>query len=929
MLMKRHYLLLAFLFLTQYVFNQITTEPQFPIDSDEVLITFDATGTALENYTGDLYTHTGVILEGSNSWQYVIGNWGNNQTQPKLTRISDKQYTLNISPSIRSFYNVPDNKIIRKMAFVFRSANANIQTVPDLFVDVYESGLSINITSPDKERIMVKENEIIPVNAISPQADSIFLFVNNELRLAVEGIEIEYNLLAENFMGYWNDVDVNILAKKNEESANKSFYYFVIPLPDTATIPSGIEDGINYIDDNTVILSLYAPYKGYVFVLGDFNNWEYDKDFYMKKTPDHNRYWIQINDLEADKEYIFQYEVDGEIRIGDPFAEKVSDPWDDKYISNSTYPDLILYPTGMTTGIATVLQTAQQPYSWQINDFTPPAVEDMVVYELLIRDFTALHSYQSLSDTINYFKRLGVNVIELMPVSEFEGNISWGYNPNYYFAPDKYYGPKNTLKTFIDLCHANGIAVVLDIVLNHSFGTSPYVMLYWDKVNKRPSANSPFYNPIAKHDFNVGYDFNHESQATKTFTKRVVNFWITEYKIDGFRFDLSKGFTQKNTLGNTAAWGQYDQSRINIWDEYSTYIWQIKPDAYVILEHFAENSEETVLANMGMLIWGNLNYNYNEATMGYHNNNKSDFSWISYKKRGWNKPHVIGYMESHDEERLLYKNYMYGNSEAGYNIKDTTTALQRMELAANFFFTIPGPKMIWQFGEYGYDVTIEQNGRTGQKPIRWQYLNDWRRKYLFNVYAALIDLKKNHDVFKTDDFTLQVTDANKSIILRHNTMDVVIVGNFETSASTITPGWTSLGKWYEFYSQSEIEIDNDNSTINLAAGEYRLFSTQKIEKPEWLNTYIDEQNVNPDKVFLVYPNPSNGEFHFSLNPDEQQRINLQIYTITGELVDEITHEISPTNPHLDWKPNKKLMPGIYFAKIRSYEFNQTIKLLVK
>ena len=237
--------------------------------------------------------------------------------------------------------------------------------------------------------------------------------------------------------------------------------------------------------------------------------------------------------------------------------------------------------------------------------------------------------------------------------------------------------------------------------------------------------------------------------------------------------------------------------------------------------------------------------------------------------------------------------------------------------------------MIWQFGEYGYDVTIEQNGRTGQKPIRWQYLNDWRRKYLFNVYAALIDLKKNHDVFKTDDFTLQVTDANKSIILRHNTMDVVIVGNFETSASTITPGWTSLGKWYEFYSQSEIEIDNDNSTINLVAGEYRLFSTQKIEKPEWLNTYIDEQNVNPDKVFLVYPNPSNGEFHFSLNPDEQQRINLQIYTITGELVDEITHEISPTNPHLDWKPNKKLMPGIYFAKIRSYEFNQTIKLLVK
>lgn len=926
--MKSFKLLLAFLFISLTAFNQVTTEPQYPTDMDQVLLTFDATGTPLANYNGDVYTHTGVIIEGNANWQYVIGSWGNNQTQPKLTSIGNKKYTLNITPSIRAFYGVPADKIIRKMAFVFRSADGNTQSA-DLFVDVYEGGLSIIISSPDKDRVMMVENETIPVIASSPQADSMFLYVNSELRLAIEGITINYDLVAENLSGYWTDVPVEVMAKNEETSISESFIYFVIPAPEIAAVPAGIVDGINYIDDNTVILSLYAPYKSYVFVLGDFNNWQYDENFYMKKTAEQNRYWVQINNLEAGKEYIFQYEVDGEIRIGDPYAEKVSDPWNDQYINNATYPNLIPYPSGMTTGVATVLQTAQVPYEWQVSNFTPPAVEDMVVYELLVRDFTALHTFQSLIDTIGYFKRLGVNVIELMPVNEFEGNISWGYNPNYYFAVDKYYGPKNSLKAFIDVCHANGIAVVIDMVLNHSFGTSPYVMLYWDKTNNRPAANSPFYNPVAKHDFNVGYDFNHESQATRAFSKRVNDFWLTEFKVDGFRFDLSKGFTQKHTLGNTGAWGQYDQTRINIWDDYSAAIRQTKPNAYIILEHFADNSEETVLANMGMMLWGNLNHNYNEATMGYNSGTNSDFSWISYKKRGWADPHVMGYMESHDEERLLYKNYLYGSSVAGYNTKDTATALQRMELAANFFFTIPGPKMIWQFGEYGYDVTIEFNGRTGPKPIRWFYLDEWRREYLFNVYAALIDLKKNYDVFRTTDFTLNLAGANKSIILKHSSMNVVIVGNFGTSATTVTPGWPGFGTWYEFYSQSELDVPNANVTVNLQPGEYRLFSSVKIEKPEWLNTSIDEQGYLPGKYFQVYPNPSNGNFNFTFNLDKQEEVAVMIYDVTGNLVAELRQPVDPSNPVIEWNPAGNMTPGIYLARFISGDKQETLKLMVE
>ncbi|MBE0639030.1 MAG: T9SS type A sorting domain-containing protein [Bacteroidales bacterium] len=924
--MKKLFLTLTVLLCYLFSYSQITTVPEYPTDMDQVLLTFDATGTPLENYSGDVYTHTGVIIEGNTNWQHVIGSWNNNDTQPKLTSIGNKKYTLTIAPNIRAFYGVPASEIIRKMAFVFRSADSQTQSA-DLFVDVFEAGLSIIISQPASDRVMMVENEILPVVAASPQADSMFLYVNNELHLAIEGIQINYEIIATSTAGYWQDIPVEVVAKNEENSISASFIYFVIPAPEIADLPAGMVDGINYIDDNTVLLSLYAPFKSFVFVLGDFNNWEHNEDFYMKKTTESNRYWVQINNLVAGQEYIFQYEVDGEIRIGDPYAEKVSDPWNDQYINNATYPNLISYPSGVTSGIATVLQTAQEPYEWQVTNFTPPAVEDMVVYELLVRDFTALHTFQSLIDTIGYFKRLGVNVIELMPVNEFEGNISWGYNPNYYFAVDKYYGPKNTLKAFIDECHANGIAVVLDMVLNHSFGTSPNVMLWWDQANNRPAGNSPYYNTIAKHDFNVGFDFNHESPATREFTKRVNDFWLTEYNVDGFRFDLSKGFTQKNTLGNTGAWGNYDQTRIDIWNDYSAAIWETNPDAYVILEHFADNSEETVLSNNGMMLWGNLNYNYNEATMGYNAN--SDFSWISYKKRGWNDPHVMGYMESHDEQRLLYKNYLYGASAAGYSTKDTTIALQRMALAANFFFTIPGPKMIWQFGEYGYDVDIDFNGRTGPKPIRWFYLDDWRRAYLFNVYAALIDLKNTHDVFSTTDFTLNVTSSSKSIILKHGSMNVVVLGNFGTTATTVTPNWPSQGTWYEFYTQSELSVPNNTITVSLEPGEYKLFSSVKIEKPEWLNTSIEEPGIYQSSGwFRVSPNPSKENFLFTFNLIDNLEVSIDIYNSKGQIINQQSQFMSPGNQILEWKSGQ-LKPGLYLARISAGHQQEVIKLILQ
>ena len=287
-------------------------------------------------------------------------------------------------------------------------------------------------------------------------------------------------------------------------------------------VPAGAKDGVTFLNNGTsVIFNLYAPKKNSVSIIGDFNNWQVSAQYALKNSTDGTRWWIQIDNLDPNKEYAYQYYVDGSLRIADPYTEKVLDPDNDKYISSTTYPNLKAYPSGLTSGIVSTFWYNQPSYTWQSTSFTRPDPKNLVIYEMLVRDFVATHDYKTIKDTLSYFSNLGVNAIELMPISEFEGNDSWGYNPNFYFAPDKYYGTKNDLKALIDACHAKGIAVIQDIVLNHSFGSSPMVQMYF--TNGAPSADNPWYNTVATHPYNVGFQFNHESAATKYFVKNVLN----------------------------------------------------------------------------------------------------------------------------------------------------------------------------------------------------------------------------------------------------------------------------------------------------------------------------------------------------------------------------------------------------------------------
>ncbi len=938
--------LFIFLAFTAIAYPQlITYTPYFPAHTDSITVTFDATlgNQGLMGYTGDVYAHTGVITNLSSSgsdWKYVKTNWGVNSAETKLTRIGTDLYQFKIKPSVRSFYGVPAAETILQVAFVFRSSVAPFREAKtseggDIFLPLATGGLNVAITLPETRPIVITQGETIQIQAVSAGSNSLSIYVDNQLINTTASTTLTVNYQANNTGKKW--IRAAVTNSSSQYKAD-SIYFVVRPAVTTQDLPAGIKDGINYTSATTATLVLYAPEKQFAYVMGDFTNWEIDPAYYMKRTTDGKRLWAEVSNLSPGTEYGYQYYVDGTIRVADPYADKLLDPWNDKWISSVTYPNLKPYPAGKTTHLVSVLQTGMSGFNWQVPNFTKPPKTDLVVYELLLRDFTNAHTYQSILDTLGYLKRLGVNAIQLMPVNEFEGNESWGYNSAFYFAPDKYYGNKNMFKNFIDVCHLNGIAVIMDIALNHSFGTSSMVRLYWDGVNSRPAANNPWFNQVAKHDYNVGYDFNHESQATKDFVDRVVQYWVTEYKIDGYRFDLSKGFTQNNTLGNTNAWGQYDQSRINLLKRMADKIWEVSPSAYVILEHFADNSEETVLANYGMMLWGNHNYNYSEAAMGYHDNGKSDFSYISYKYRGWGSPHLVGYMESHDEERVMYKNLQYGNVSGTYNIKDLRQALNRIKLTGAFFFTVPGPKMIWQFGEVGYDFSINyptgtSASRTDKKPIRWDYALDERRAKVYKTWSALINLKKNYPAFESADFQIYSTSAMKKIYITHASMNVVVLGNFDVVGGNIQPNFQNTGWWYNYFSGDSMNVTNVFDNIYLQPGEFRIYTTAKLPAPEPglltdAGDFSDDISVTDYQLMQNYPNPFNPSTIIRYQLPVSNKVSLKVYDMLGKEIAALADGEKAAGYYEVEFDASDLSSGVYLYRLQAGNIVITKKLML-
>jgi len=952
-------LVIAFLTVLTVRFSSaqvVTSRPSYPTVEDSIVIIFNAKlgNQGLMGYTGtDVYAHTGVITDKSTSktdWKYVKATWTTNLPECKLSKVGDDLWELNIG-KIRKYYGVPESDKILKLAFVFRNGNGLKQGKDvgdkDIFHRLYEGGLTVVISEPTidlsyedqlRSPVFAESGDTVRIianaAALNTEVTSLELFLNSQSQYSTTDSVLNFDLVMEN-----TDAGRNLVEIVGKDTANvsdsASFYVVVNPSPRNLPPPISTVPGINILDDKTAILALFAPNKQFVYLIGDFNDWKVDTSFLMNRyepSADSVLFWIKLDSLVAGTEYAFQYLVNGTLRIAEPYTEKVLDPWNDSYILATTYPNLKPYPKNKTSEPVATFQTGKSAFNWQTTSYDKPAKHELIIYELLLRDFLANHDYATLTDTLDYLQNLGINAIELMPISEFEGNLSWGYNPSFFFAPDKYYGTADALKCFVDECHRRGIAVIQDIVLNHSYGQSPLVRLYWNSTLNRPSAENPWYNQTSPNSsYSWGYDFNHESPYTKAFVDRVTHYWMTEFKIDGFRFDFTKGFTNKTGDG-----GAYDESRITILKRMSDKIWETDSTAYVILEHFAENSEEKVLTDYGMLVWGNSNWNYAQSAMGY--TTESDFSWGFYKTRTFTKPGVVTYMESHDEERLMYKNITYGNSSGSYSIKNEVTALNRIKLNMVFFLTLPGPKMIWQFGELGYDVSIDYNGRVGEKPIRWNYFVDESRVKLYKTIQALLNLRRENELFRSPEtnVNLDVSGAMKRIRMSHTTMSAVILGNFDVVTRSIDPGFYQPGKWYEYFTGDSLYLTNLNDLITLAPGELKLYTTKKLTKPEEgiLSTMPAKTSV-PFRFALLgnYPNPFNASTKIRYEVEKPSNLRLEIYSIDGRQV--FSKELGVQQPgryEFLWDGNdfsgKSVASGVFLTVLKRADQRLINKILL-
>ncbi len=922
---------------------QVSCDPVFPITDQDVTIYFRANegNGALNNSAGPIYAHTGVITnlsQSSSDWKHVQTTWGVADAKGLMTLVSPNLWkkTLNI----RTFYGVPTNETVLSMAFVFRNAAGTVvgrsADGSDIFYTVYpnDGALRTTFLAPTAASFIAQSGQSIPVKGASSLSANLRLLDNGIEVNSTTGTALDMTLVAG--AGFHK---IELIATANSVSDTSIFTYLTpdnIPAQDP---PAGTQLGINYTNSQTVVLSLYAPGKQNVFVVGDFSDWTPATTYQMRKSVDGNRWWLEIGGLTPGQYYRFQYLVDGTLKVADPLSTQVLDPWNDAFIPSVTYPNIPAYPAGKTTGVVSLIQPGATPFNWQTTNYTRPDQTKLTVYELLVRDFIARHDYQTMLDTLDYLQNLGINAIELMPISEFDGNINWGYGPAFHKALDKYYGSPAAFKTFVDECHNRGIAVILDVVFNQATGASPLAQLYWDSANNRPAANNPWLNATATHPFNVFNDFNHQSQATKEYTKNCIKYWMEEYRIDGYRFDLSKGFTQVNSGNNVGQWGQYDASRVAIWKDYADFMWDIDPNLYVILEHFADNTEEKELANYGMMLWGNMWGAYKDLGLGFGSNVGVSLAQINYKTRQWNNPHLVGYMESHDENRQAYEMKTNGSQSAGHNVRSLSVGMRRLEMLSNLFYTIPGPKMLWQFGEMGYDYPINwcENGtisadcRTNPKPIKWDYLDDPYRNRLRNVTAALIQLRKNYNVFHTADYQLNISAGQvRTMYLNGSDIDVVVAANISSTSSNGSVNFPVAGTWYEYYTgQTLVVTTTGQQPMPLQAGEYRLYTSEFVPLPA--GVVISSTQLLPDAPadLAVMPNPATEGFTIWFSLKKAANVRVDVLDSMGRLVRTNNQQEMVAGDHrinmecADWKS------GIYYVKVQTEDGGIAVEKMVK
>ncbi len=783
------------------------------------------------------FAHTGY-----NNWKGAP-EWRSGLAKHEMTKNADGNWELKLTPNMYEYYGTTTSTDITRLCFVFNDGpnggkEGKDASGQDIFVNLAEAGLAVSLTA-DKQFI-ASEGDEITLSASATEEALLTLKHNGTEVKAETGTSMTYKAT----LSTMGKNTFELIATKGEVIKNASLNILVAATPAVEAKPvPGL--GIYYDKDDSkkVTLCMYAGSKTepakHVFIVGDFTGWTIDNKYQLlRDETDGNYFWITLDNLNPQKEYAFQYAVvrsDGVVkRICDLYSEKVLSP-DDKYEPKQHDPKLRDYPSGADGSFVTVIQTDKPAFEWSdaTLNFKRPNKNNLVIYEMWVYDFTHNRGYAGVLNRLDYIEQLGVNAIELMPICEFDGNYNWGYSPCLYFAPDKAYGSATELKQLIDECHKRGIAVILDMVFNHATGNNPMNKLYPYGADL---AKNPWFNVNPPHGDNVYEDWNHDFEPAHQMFIRALQYWIEEYKVDGYRLDLSHGL-----CGPT-----YNAVK-NLKDYYEK---GVKPyGAYMILEHWGDNasSDWNTLIKEGMMCWSNTSYSYMEAAKGYYT--IGDFTQANLDGR-------VSYCESHDEERMQYRAMKSGRGD----IKKEEVRVKRIPACVAMNVLLNGSHMLWMFEEVGYDHSINSDidnpdayntsYRCSKKPRYEPYLHNEARMEQYAKVAQAIQLRTKimPNVFEGDPTAASISGSVIKSVQWGS--DVYVVANFHPSESEEVS--LPSGTWYDYYAQGA----KAGAKVTLAAGEVKIFTGKKVELP-----VIDTTKVNIEEVLRDAANTVSYKFY--------------------------------------------------------------------
>ena len=355
-----------------------------------------------------------------------------------------------------------------------------------------------------------------------------------------------------------------------------------------------------------------------------------------------------------------------------------------------------------------------------------------------------------------------------------------------------------------------------------------------------------------------------------------------------------------------------------------------------ILELITKNNEWAnykIDQGQGIMLWGKMTDEFNELTMGQNGN--KNITRMGHNSRGFAEPRLLGYPESHDEERLMYKNIAFGNSSnPSHDVKNLNIALSRMSALGAISVMIPGPKMIWHFGDFGMDNSIftctdgsfnNDGCKLSLKPQpQWSenWLGDALRRQIYDDWSRLHALKINEPVFEGDytitsgsgNFTPRIDVFDTSIPFSE-LRNVIILSNFGVNTVNVNTNFPSgvTETWYDLMDPTgNTTVSNSSTSISIAPGQFRILGNQPSAALS-----VTEREL---QSLSMYPNPSENSFKINRIVSE-----LEIFDLTGKMVRNFsgtfdqTHEFDISN----------LQPGIYMVRVSNNNGQIMTSKLVK